>query len=462
MFGADPDAAETSPNAQRRPGDIFPSPDAVQEEDVAGEGITATAGAKLFQWMNEQKAAAGAGSDEVPTCMARLEHSQNMYSSMSAATRGARVHNGPLKLRPSRKPADRTTWVRDDKRNAPYSYFENPSLKAPEPKTKASEPPKMWLPQSREEHAKEISDQKKATDKGEAVGGATSSSSKKAKSIEGRDPWDQEHHIMVSRANHELQMYCREYFNNPKTKEGQGVPKVRELYAMNDRQCGWCDEPAPLGESRRTHLNWVGAYNVGGPKGQQMPSYWRKIVKEGGGFSALPQLNATFGGITKSPSDQSFLERLSQMPADKSSQFWRDWVQHSKSRLPPKHVDPKAGKKAGKRGKGAAEAAAEAAAAMMVTSFSSPALNPLAEEKTRGPKPWNDRWSITHSKDNATMTKGQQQYFTSAQFLSGHEEGHPGVYLGMSGSWRKCAENVTHFPVGPEGRGPSGRRCLLT
>merc|ERR1712151_471011 len=78
-------------------------------------------------------------------------------------------------------------------------------------------------------------------------------------------PWDTEHHIKRSMANHEMQVYTREYFDRPLMKEGEGIPKVRELYSMNDRQCGWHDEPSAESGFRRTHLDWVGPSNVGGP-----------------------------------------------------------------------------------------------------------------------------------------------------------------------------------------------------
>merc|ERR1719321_1637407 len=123
---------------------------------------------------------------------------------------------------------------------------------------------------------------------------------------------------MVSQANHEVQVYTREYFDKPKRKEGEGIPKVRELYAMNDRQMGWHDLPNPNSGFRRTNLDWVGPYNVGGPKEQQMVSYWRKTVGRKIGSLSSPDMRATFGGVSKAPLEQSVLERLAQMPAKKS------------------------------------------------------------------------------------------------------------------------------------------------
>eukprot|EP00928_Gymnodinium_smaydae_P002221 TRINITY_DN10784_c0_g1_i3.p1 TRINITY_DN10784_c0_g1~~TRINITY_DN10784_c0_g1_i3.p1 ORF type:complete len:284 (-),score=62.91 TRINITY_DN10784_c0_g1_i3:402-1253(-) len=255
---------------------------------------------------------------------------------------------------------------------------------------------------------------------------------------EEKEPWDTEHHIKPSQANHEVQVYCREYFDKPKRKEGEGIPKVRELYSMNDRQCGWHDLPNPNSGFRRTHLDWVGSYNVGGPKEQQMPSYWRKMA--GKKVSSEPNLRATFGGVSKAPLEQNILERLAQMPAAKSSEFWREWVEHG---LPDPVEDVPEDDRADDNPK--------------------PPPRPRKSKKPPEPKAtWNERWSVTHSKDNQSMCKGHAQYFTSAQFLSGAEVGHPGAYLGLPQmKWRNVAKQVSHFPVGVEGRGEVGRRCLL-
>merc|ERR1719265_2250544 len=220
--------------------------------------------------------------------------------------------------------------------------------------------------------------------------------------IAGREPWDTEHHVMFSRMNHEVQQYCREYFDKPRRKESDGVPRVRELYVMNDRQCGWNDEPNPEGNAcRRTYLENMGAWNVNGPKEQQLPSYWRKTVKRSSSEpNPLPPKKPA-----GKQADDTVLHRLAEMPADKSVRYWQRWAIRQANRS---------------------------------SSEGAP--------QERKPKAWEERWSVTHGKDNEHMCKGQHQYFTSAQYLSGAETGHPGALLGLSSmKWRNCAKNVSKF-----------------
>eukprot|EP00929_Paragymnodinium_shiwhaense_P008420 TRINITY_DN112372_c0_g1_i1.p1 TRINITY_DN112372_c0_g1~~TRINITY_DN112372_c0_g1_i1.p1 ORF type:complete len:492 (+),score=122.44 TRINITY_DN112372_c0_g1_i1:175-1476(+) len=409
-------------------------------------------------------------TDEVQTTKERFRESKGVYSKMAATARGARIHSGPVTMPAARKPPDRSKWVRENKQYSPYSYFDNQDHQPEPPVKKGREPPKLWLPLSAEEHAREVARKKKEAAKktqypyNTIEGDKESTSSSRAKnSIEDRPPWDEEHHILVSKANAEVQVNTREYFAKPKRREGEGIPKVRQLYCMNDRQCGWNDEPAPLGEPRRTYLNWVGAYNVGGPKCQQLPSYWRKTAQK---TKSAPNLNATIDGVVKAPLEQNFLERLAQMPAGKSAEFWRGWAQNTKNRLPEKKEEAPAKpekKKTGRRAWLEEKEEKPQEVDPMELAKTSPAFNPL-DDGSDGQKhqPWNDRWWVTHSKDNPGMCKGHQQYFSSAQFLSGAEVGHPGAYLGLESSkWRDVAKNVSHFPVGAEGRGAIGRRCLL-
>merc|ERR1719265_1470532 len=123
---------------------------------------------------------------------------------------------------------------------------------APQPKRKARVPPTIWQPLTAEEAKK----QKGKMDEGAAEKEAADKEKEAATKLEERKPWDTEHHIMVSRMNHEVQVGVREYFDKPIAKESEGIPRISEEYCMNDRQCGWNDDPRPLGENRSTYCNW--------------------------------------------------------------------------------------------------------------------------------------------------------------------------------------------------------------
>jgi hypothetical protein len=260
-----------------------------------------------------------------------------------------------------------------------------------------------------------------------------------------KPPWDTEHHIKRSMANHEVQVYVREYFDKPLLKEGEGIPKVRELYSMNDRQCGWHDAPSAESGFRRTYLDWVTAH----PECQQLPSYWRKAALKKS--KSVPSAGGiTIKGVSKPPSEQSMLERLAQMPAHQSAEFWRMYAQQGK-KAPPPDADN------AQKGQGSLPQMPVTGTATL--GFSLDDEPELAKGER---KEWNARWNITHSKDNERMCKGHQQYFTSAQFLSGQEHGHPGGLLGLSSMrWRQVASTVSNFPVGAEGRTSTGRFRLL-
>lgn len=366
------------------------------------------------------------------------------YEPMAATARGVKIHQGPLKLRDAKKPPERTLWVKENKKYHPYSYFESPANRPTTPPKKPQAPPALWFPQRAKEPKKktkdsEEKDKKKEEgddddsddllDDAEKLAIKAAKEEKKQKNttmpIAERPPWDSEHHVMYSRMNHEVQRFCREYFDKPKRKESDGVPRVRELYAMNDRQMGWNDEPNPEGNaSRRTYLDNLGPWNVAGPKEQQLPSYWRKGVKR---TSSEPNpfpdriTAAQLLGLAGKPSEQNVLQRLAEMPADKSVKYWQEWSKHKANR----------------------------------------SSSEGATERMR--RTWDDRWSVTHGKDNEHMCKGQHQYFSSAQYLSGVEVGHPGALLGLKQmKWRNVAKNVSMFAVGTEGRGSSGRHTILT
>ncbi|CAJ1351120.1 unnamed protein product [Effrenium voratum] len=148
----------------------------------------------------------------------------------------------------------------------------------------------------------------------------------------GRPPWDEEHHIMVSRMNGEMQSGAREYFDKPKRKEGEGIPKTREQYVMNDRQAGWNDEPGRPGEMRKTLFNNVGSFNIGGCKDHQLPSYWRKI-KDWGSLSspAMPTIDLRcktqpHGQPPLGHDKRTFFQALANTPGREATAFWRSWA----------------------------------------------------------------------------------------------------------------------------------------
>mmetsp|Transcript_124579 Transcript_124579/g.265693 ORF Transcript_124579/g.265693 Transcript_124579/m.265693 type:complete len:379 (-) Transcript_124579:56-1192(-) len=288
----------------------------------------------------------------------RYESAQGAYAMMSAKARGATVHPDSVKLRKSLQPRDCVSWVHENKQYSPYSYFESPNNAASPKLEKSKGPPALWLPPRSKDASKSSS--KGASSSSPAKG--TSS----AKLME-RLPWDTEHHIMHSRMNQEVQVGVREYFDKPVRKEGEGVPKVRERYAMCDRQMGWNDEPAPLGEYRRTVFDNVGPYNIGGCKEQQLPSYWREI-KDWRSYS-MPDLDAeAFGGRSKTEDERKLLLTLADTPADKTKVFWRGWA---RATTKPGSFPPEG-----------------------------------------PPRGWDNRWNVTWSKDNECMNARNREYFS--------------------------------------------------
>jgi len=392
----------------------------------------------------------GASATEPPYSDAELGRTQEvcnaLYAPLGSHARGVRIHTGPIKLRGATDPPDRTSWVHADKQYSPYMVFsaETPAVE------KSAGPPKLWLPRELHEPKK-----KGVKSSGPKYAYKDKDIKRSNKKLAARPRWDSEHHVMVSQSNEEVQKYVREYFDKPVRKESEGVPKVRELYAMNDRQSGWWDEASPLGMPKHTYLDNCGPWNVGGPKEQQKVSYWRKVVEKS---ASAPNLKPK---LTDSRSHLSLIERMADMPAAQATQFWRDWVDQSKKRLPAAPEEKqKKGKKPGKRGgwpspgEAQADEMAQAATTLPAMMVGSPARE--------GKEDWNDRWSVCVSKDNPHLTNGHRQYFTSAQFLSGAEMGHPGAYLGLaSQKWRDAARNVTLSPTGVSGRGACGRSCLL-
>lgn len=333
-------------------------------------------------------------ADQLPLFSQSFHNAKDSYSKLGARSRGARVHGGPLELRKSLPPRDCTKWIRTDKKYDPYSYFENPNNK-PSPKPeKPPPPPSLWVPR-RDKEPKSLHNRrpvdssppkektgpgipstkssplKEKTSPGSPSLKSSSSSPffKKANKLAGKHtekpPWDTEHHIMHSRMNSEIKPGYREYFDRPVPKDNVGVPKVFEQYGMHDRQCGWNDQPAPLGEYRRTFFNNIGPPSTGGCKQHQLPSYWRNI--KDWKTSSAPELPNCSLSRVRSPTskDHSLLEALADMPAAEATAFWRGWA-GAKAEVP--------------------------------------------ETKTQ--IGWDDRWNVTWSKDNNQYNKYTREYFS--------------------------------------------------
>lgn len=350
----------------------------------------------------------GATSSDMMTRSCRLPNLARSMSELRATTgtmssknRGEGIggcHKGPLKLRHSRPGRDCTSWVRENKQYSPYTCFpaETPLVKkgtGPPPlfmlaRNKDPKPRKTKADLSAELQGLSIPGQEKTAKPGELsspLGGSASPSkaSKPKKTPQeillDRPGWDTEHNVTFSRMNHEVQVGVREYFDKPKRRgENEGVPKIRERYAMCDRQAGWNDEPCAMGDPRPTYLNNVGPYNLGGCKDQQLPSYWRK-VENWHAYSA-PELALTQGITgTRSPvaGDRSLLAAMADTPATQSASFWRGYAKETS-----KHPE------------------------------SYPTEGP--------PKGWDGRWGITPSKDNDGMNSRMREYFSVP-------EGRPGL-----------------------------------
>jgi hypothetical protein len=342
------------------------------------------------------------------------------------------------------------SWVHSDKQYDPYIVFS-----AEQPKVeKSTVNHKMWLPKEMKEPKK-----KGIKNSGPKYSFTEKDLKKSHKKLAERPRWDTEHHVMVSQANTEVQKFVREYFDKPIRKESEGIPKVRELYTMNDRQTGWWDEPSPLDNPKHTYLDVLGPWNIGGPKEQQKVSYWRTVLEKS---KSAPALKTS---ISDSRSHLTLTERLADVPAPQATQFWREWVEMSKKRLPEEKPEEtlKGKRKKGKRGGWQTPAGGTDSqpAEMAQAATTLPAMPPRSPVK-KGKEEWNNRSHVCVSKDNPNLCMGHRQFFSSAQFLSGAETGHPGSYLGLaSQKWRDAAKHVTLSPSGAGGRGSIGRTCML-
>lgn len=287
----------------------------------------------------------GSVAKRLPVFSSHYGEACTTLASMTAKARGVKLHPGPLKLRKSLPSRDCTSWVRDDHQYDPYWSGDKTEVK---PREKKAVPLPLWLPPSAKEREAAAAQPKEVP------------------------PWDAEHHVMYSRMNSELQQGFRQYFDKPKRKEGEGIPKMRERYAMNDRQAGWLDDPAPLGESRRTLFDNIGPYNLGGCKQHQMPSYWRKI-KDWSCYDSTPDLPV----VQKPPEDadqkKGLLMALADMPAAQARAFWKGWL------------EAKAAAKAQAKGEQVPE--------------------PTPEE-------WDERWNVIWSRANQDINPRQREYFS--------------------------------------------------
>lgn len=318
------------------------------------------------------------GDDRNRVARARINDVRETYGKMSAEARGVRIHNGPLVLRQSLPPRDCTSWVREDKQYCPYSYFESASNKPTPLPEKSKGPAPLWLREDAkpkvEAKAKASEDPDQESDDEDDKEGAKVDF---LAALKQQPPWDSEHHIMVSRMNHQVQVGVREYFDVPKRKESEGIPKMRERFAMNDRACTWNDLPKELGESRRTLFDELGPYNLGGCKQQQLPSYWRKI-RDWGSYSQ-PNLGSLSGSKsgpqgTQGTKDKKLLIALANTPASQAAAFWKEW----------------------------AEQKTPAEFSVKKTSQDSLPKNPR----------WDRSWNITPSKDNQVKNPRQREYFS--------------------------------------------------
>lgn len=207
-----------------------------------------------------------------------------------------------------------------------------------------------------------------------------------------------------------------------------------------------------MGEPKHTYLDNCLPWNVGGPKDGQKVSWWRRVVEKS---QSMPAVRTS---ITDSRSHLSLTERLADVPAPQATQFWRDWVELSKKRLP---TAPEETLRKNRRGKTPKRGGWPSPSDQDDEPDAAATMPAPAREKEEKPE-WDNRWSVCVSKDNPNLMNGHKQFFSSAQFLSGAETGHPGAYLGLpSQKWRANAKNITLSPCGPAGRGSIGRRCLL-
>lgn len=353
---------------------------------------------------------------------------------------------------------------------------------------------------------------------------------KSALPLAARPRWHTEHHIKFSKGNHELNPGYREYFDKPVKQEGDGIPRLYEQYAMNDRQTRWHDEPAELGEYRRTLFDWIAPTNVSGPKSQQLTSYWRgrgklcgasdgDAVQQGkdqlrrsvslpavgkvrqpeeenklrqemlgkssssatsseqgrsGRRSSRASVHDPAGGAAKGSSsktsqadksEQGLAELcrcVSDMPADDAVKFWRDWSQYSKMRIKPKEIvadkaKPRRGRQRllDNRNPASGGESPPTSPGNLSSRGPSPPMSPMPTKRSKGRKKWDNRWNVLVSKNNEEIHEAYQQYFTTAEYHSGKQYGHPSFYLAAPNhKWKSMRHNVVLSPTRGCGKSP--------
>jgi len=535
----------------------------------------------------QKEAKARGDPTEPPYADAYLPERHNVatsvYASVSAKAKGTTLFLSKPDRELARPPPYRTGWIADDPKYHPYSYFESSSnLPTPLPE-RSGLPPEIWFPRytGQEEPKSEQppgspsggsqagsppgspsngdrspdvvrsspliapSSQKATSKAAEVVPWVETARSlrlktrKSALPLASRPRWDTEHQVAFSKGNQELQSGLREYFDKPMKQDGDGIPRLYEQYSMNDRQTRWHDEPADLGEYRRTLFDWIAPTNVNGPKSQQLTSYWRgrgqltgatdgdavklgkacmsrsvslpavgkvrkpdeekKLRQEMMGKSLKSSSSATSkesgdtpggartgrrasrvslgdtpGSAKSASSKASQAEQaekglaelcrcVADMPADEAVKFWRGWAQHSKLRIKPKErvTDKSKPRRTRQRLLDNASPSRDDSPPVSPGNQSSrgasPPTSPLSPGKKRGQsrKTWDNRWNVLVSKNNEEVHEAYQQYFTTAEYHSGKEYGHPNFYLAApEHRWKNMKHHVSLSPSRNSGASP--------
>lgn len=317
---------------------------------------------------------------------------------MSAKLRGAKLHPGPLKLRRARGGRDCLEWVREDPKNDPYCFFDVKSNKAPPLPPKSAGPGPLFLPAVR---ARSASPRGKRSKSPETSSKPKASAAKEEHDLSKRPTWNESHHVTYGVINEHISSGAREYFDKPKSMDFRCIPTF-ERYAMNDRQCTWFDQAAPLGEARRTIFDNIGPYHLGGSKQQQMPSWWRR-VQDWGCYSTPDLQDPLQSPLAKHfKGENTFLAALAKMPPEQAREYWRGWAEAKEAqsdalRKKLKAEDLRRQKWSQHENEGKGE----------------PKPEPPRQKKKRDPAGnWNPSWASTASLGNAEVGPCQREYFS--------------------------------------------------
>jgi hypothetical protein len=364
---------------------------------------------------------------------------------------------------------ERTRWIEEDRMHHPYSWFDNVKNPPKPIAKKRGVPPALWCPVRARDPPKEKASPSKSLEETRHM----------------RKSWNTEWHVPDSKANHEIQQNCRAYFDRPLKDENEGIPKVRQVYQMNDRVVSWNEDPvdkvtklpvdrAAVKGFRRTYVDQSGPWNTGGIKDFQLPSYWRntmgqKSAKEVSASKTVPQHLMPRSMSSGDVEHPDLCARLARFNAPEAVRYWRVWSEVSKHRLPSKekkkkkknHKTQKKHKKKTKK-KDDSDSDTE----KDTEKEDEKPQDGKPKPKTPGRRKWDERFGVILSKDNDNLSKGHRQYFSGNQFLSGYELGHPGNFLGLPAQrWRRISD-ASHSldwasPTGPEGRLSNGRFSYL-